>query len=158
MKAFLPSQVCHASATPARRRHSNASPTNPSPKEESSAASQVYDAFCTALTASQVGMYGRSRPPPPAAELAAFYDLLQHYLKFLAARLPDGDVTHASHHSLQVGLPTGISDQQTNGDSGGTTSQVPGGAAACKKTRRTRHHSLGAGVKCPHQKCAGKRF
>lgn len=99
--AGLP-RFCTSRPPPPRQR-----PTiKPSPEEELSAAAQVYDAFCTALTASQVGMYGDSRPPPPPAELAAFYDLLQHYLKCLAARLPDGDVTHASHHSLQVGSPT----------------------------------------------------
>jgi hypothetical protein len=62
----------------------------------------VQDFFGGALTAAQVGMYGDSRPPPTPTELAAFYDLLQHYLKSLAANLPPGDVVHSSHHSLQV--------------------------------------------------------
>ena len=54
------------------------------------------------LTAAQVAMYGEAARAPRPAELAAFYDLLQHYMKSLAAALPPGDVVHASHHSLQV--------------------------------------------------------
>ena len=61
------------------------------------------DFFGSTLAAGQVGMYGDSRPGPSSSELSAFYDLVQHYLKSLAANLPPGDVVHSSHHSLQVG-------------------------------------------------------
>jgi hypothetical protein len=54
------------------------------------------------MKAAQVGMYSGSRPAPSPSEIAAFYDLLQHYLKSLASNLPPGDVVHSSHHSLQV--------------------------------------------------------
>lgn len=74
--------------------------------ERCTSALQVRDAFGSALTAAQVGMYGDTRPAPNASELAAFYDLLQHYLKSLAATLPPGEVVHSSHHSLQVREPS----------------------------------------------------
>jgi hypothetical protein len=54
------------------------------------------------LKAAQVGMYDDARPAPSPAEIAAFHDLLQHYLKSLASNLPPADVVHSSHHSLQV--------------------------------------------------------
>ena len=65
---------------------------------------QVRGFFGSTLAAAQVGMYGDTRPGPSPSELSAFYDLVQHYLKSLAANLPPGDVVHSSHHSLQVGL------------------------------------------------------
>jgi hypothetical protein len=75
----------------------------------------VRDFFGSTLAAAQVGMYGDTRPGPSPSELSAFYDLVQHYLKSLAANLPPGDVVHSSHHSLQVGLSAVTSNKPTAG-------------------------------------------